>query len=176
MVTYYNVINVCVGRENGGHDLDSQSDVYLLPQLVKISLDELPEIKECEKDKGDTLQKQNGTIIKSSSVESLNSLYSAPAGKGDYAITGKLEVAVWYKDGQLLVQVVRAIGLAAAKKGGVSNPYVKMYLLPDHGKCTKRKTGAQQKTTNPVFDEILKVLFQELAKWVNRKNGTSLFF
>ena len=163
-VQYDFIINVCVGRENGGHDLDSQSDVCLLPQPVKISLDELPEIKEYEKDKRDTPQKQNGVIIKSSSVESLNnSLYSAPAGKGDYDITGKLEVAVWYNDGQLLVQVVKAIGLASAKKGGVSNPYVKMYLLPDHGKCKKRKTGVQQKTTNPVFDETLKVFFSRIS-------------
>ena len=142
-------------------DLDSHNDVDLPPQPAKISLDDLPEIKEYdEKDKKDTLQKQHSIIIKSSSVESLSSLtsmYSAPVGKGDYNITGKLEVAVWYEGGQLLVQVIRAKGLAAVKKGGVSNPYVKMYLLPDRGKCTKRKTGVQQKMTNPVFDEILKV-------------------
>lgn len=135
-------------------NLDSHS---IIPRSVKISLDDLPEIK--EDDERDTLQKQ---YSKSSSVESLNSLtsmYSAPAGKGDYDITGKLHVVVWYEDGQLLVQVVKAKDLAAAKKGGqVSNPYVKMYLLPNPGKCTKRKTGVQQNTMNPVFDETLKVL------------------
>jgi hypothetical protein len=156
------------GRENSGHnlsDLDSHNhhDIFLPPQPVKICLDDLPVVKAFEKDESNTLQKQWSKSSSAESLSSLTSMYSAPAGKGDYDITGKLQVGVWYKNGQLLVQVAMAKGLAAAKKGGVSNPYVKMYLLPDLGKCTKRKTGVQQKTTNPVFDEILKVLFLELS-------------
>ena len=163
------------GRKNGGNNLptlDSHSEVDLAVQTAKISLNDLPEIKEYEKDKGDCLQKQHSIVIKSSSVESLNSLtsmYSASAGKGDYDIRGKLEVAVSYKDRQLFVQVIRAKGLAAAKKGGVSNPYVKIYLLPDREKRTKRKTGVQQKTTNPVFDETLKV-HSNVEMWLNLGN------
>lgn len=100
------------------------------------------------------------SIASSSSMGSLNSItsmYSASVGKGDYDITGEVEVGVWYKDGQLFVRVVRAKGLAAAKKGGGSDPYIKTYLLPDRGKRSKRKTSVQRKTTNPVFNEILKV-------------------
>ena len=153
------------GRENGGHnlsDLDSHNDhdVHLLtPQSVKVCLDDLPAVKAYEKDEGNTctLQKLHSKSSSVESLKSLTSMYSAPAGKGNYDITGKLQVGVWYNNGQLLVQVVMAKGLAAAKKEGISNPYVKMYLLPDLGKCTKRKTGVQRKTTNPVFDEILKV-------------------
>lgn len=153
------------GREHGGHnlsDLDSHSDhdVHLRPsQPVKICLDDLPAIRAYEKDESNmcTLQNLHSKFSSVESLKSLTSMYSAPAGKGDYDITGKLQVGVWYKNGQLLVQVMTAKGLAAAKKGGVSNPYVKMYLLPDLGKCTKRKTSVQRKTTNPVFDEILKV-------------------
>ncbi len=85
-------------------------------------------------------------------------MYSASAGKGDYAITGSIQVGVWYKDGQLFVRVVKASGLAVAKKAGYSDPYIKTYLLPDRSKHSKRKTGIQRKTTNPVFNEILKVL------------------
>ena len=136
----------------------------------KISLDELPEIDEDElmeeedKERGRHDVKKHSllasSIASSSSMGSLNSItsmYSASVGKGDYDITGEVEVGVWYKDGQLFVRVVRAKGLAAAKKGGVSDPYIKMYLLPDRGKRSKRKTSVQRKTTNPIFNEILKV-------------------
>ena len=84
-------------------------------------------------------------------------MYSASASKGDYEITGRVEVGVRYRDGQLFVHVLRAKNLAAAKKGDTSNPYAKVYLLPDRGKHSKRKTGIQQKTKNPVFNETLKV-------------------
>ncbi len=91
------------------------------------------------------------------SLGSMTSMYSAAGGKGDYDITGEVKIAVWFKDGQLFVKVVKARGLAAAKKGLTSDPYVKTYLLPDKTKQTKRKTAIQRKTLNPVFNEILKV-------------------
>ncbi len=100
-------------------------------------------------------------IRRSDSVESfgsMTSMYSASAGKGDYAITGQIQVGIWYKDGQLFVRVGKANGLAVAKKAGYSDPYVKTYLLPDRSKHGKRKTGIQRKTINPVFNESLKVL------------------
>ncbi len=86
------------------------------------------------------------------------SIYSALGVKGDYEISGNIQVGVWYKEGLLHVRMVKANGLAAAKKGGFSDPYVKIYLLPPKSKHTKRKTGIQRKATNPVYNEILKVL------------------
>ena len=62
-----------------------------------------------------------------------------------------------YHSGQLLVTVVGARGLAAADKGGSSDPYVKTYLLPDKKKETKRKTKVVKKTLHPTFNETLKV-------------------
>jgi hypothetical protein len=91
------------------------------------------------------------------SIGSMTSMYSAEGGRGDYAISGKLELGVWHKDETLFVRVMKAKGLAMAKVGGVSDPYVKTYLLPDKSKHTKRKTGVQRKTINPEYDEILKV-------------------
>ncbi len=91
------------------------------------------------------------------SLGSMTSVYSAAGGKGDYDITGEVNVALWQKEGQLFVKIVKARGLAAAKKGVTSDPYVKTYLLPDRTKYTKRKTSIQRKTLNPVFNEILKV-------------------
>ena len=91
------------------------------------------------------------------SIGSMASMYSASAGKGDYDITGEVLVGLWHKDDQLFIRVMKAKGLAAAKKSGTSDPYVKTYLLPDRTKHTKRKTGAQRKTLNPVYNEVLKV-------------------
>ncbi len=87
----------------------------------------------------------------------MTSIYSADGGQGNYRITGKVEVGVWHKNEILFVRVVRAEGLAGAKSGGVSDPYVKTYLLPDRSKLTKRKTGIQRRTLNPEYREIFKV-------------------
>ena len=91
------------------------------------------------------------------SLGSMTSMYSAAGGKGDYDISGDVLIGVWHKDNQLFVRVIKARGLAAAKKGVTSDPYIKTYLLPDRSKYTKRKTSIQRKTINPVYNEILKV-------------------
>ena len=76
-----------------------------------------------------------------------------------------------YKQDQLMVHVIRARGLAAADKNGLSDPsvelchsvsslslsYVKTYLLPDKDKTSKRKTKIKKKTLDPVYKETLKV-------------------
>ena len=94
---------------------------------------------------------------RSDSIGSMTSMYSASCGKGDYDICGKVLLGVWYKEGQLFVRVTKAMGIAAAKKNGVSDPYIKTYLLPDKTKQSKRKTSIQKKTLNPYYNEILKV-------------------
>ena len=89
---------------------------------------------------------------------SMSSIYSAAGGgKGDYDISGEVRFGVFYKDGQLVVHVSRAKGLAAANSSGFSDPYVKTYLLPDKSKHSKRKTTIKKNTLDPVYNEILKV-------------------
>lgn len=90
------------------------------------------------------------------SISSLTSLYSEPAGKGDYEISGRVQVGLWFKSDMLFVRISQASGLAAAK-ATTSDPYIKTYLLPDRHRQSKRKTGVQRKTLNPVYNEILKV-------------------
>lgn len=46
---------------------------------------------------------------------------------------------------------MQAADLAAMDMGGTSDPYVKVYLLPDKKK--KFETKVHRKTLNPVFNE-----------------------
>lgn len=53
---------------------------------------------------------------------------------------------------QLIVKIHKAINLPAKDFSGTSDPYVKIYLLPD--RKTKHQTKVHRKTLNPVFDEV----------------------
>uniref|UniRef100_A0A3Q3II27 C2 domain-containing protein n=1 Tax=Monopterus albus TaxID=43700 RepID=A0A3Q3II27_MONAL len=53
---------------------------------------------------------------------------------------------------QLIVKIHRAEDLPAKDFSGTSDPYVKIYLLPD--RKTKHQTKVHRKTLNPVFDEV----------------------
>lgn len=88
---------------------------------------------------------------------SSSSLTSKQPRKGDYNITGEILVTVEYKNGEIVVYVDRAMGLAAANKDGTSDSYVKTYLLPDRSKQSKRKTEVQRKTIDPLYNATLKV-------------------
>jgi synaptotagmin-1 len=49
------------------------------------------------------------------------------------------------------VTIIQAEQLPAMDLGGTSDPYVKLYLLPDKKK--KFQTKVQRKSLNPVFNE-----------------------
>ncbi|KAL2093999.1 hypothetical protein ACEWY4_011311 [Coilia grayii] len=53
---------------------------------------------------------------------------------------------------QLIVKIHRADNLPAKDFSGTSDPYVKIYLLPE--RKTKHQTKVHRKTLNPVFDEV----------------------
>ncbi|KAL4622728.1 synaptotagmin-9-like isoform X1 [Arapaima gigas] len=53
---------------------------------------------------------------------------------------------------QLIVKIHKAMDLPAKDFSGSSDPYVKIYLLPD--RKTKHQTKVHRKTLNPVFDEV----------------------
>ncbi|KAJ8272306.1 hypothetical protein COCON_G00111650 [Conger conger] len=53
---------------------------------------------------------------------------------------------------QLIVKIHKAQDLPAKDFSGTSDPYVKIYLLPD--RKTKHQTKVHRKTLNPVFDEV----------------------
>jgi len=63
----------------------------------------------------------------------------------------------------LTVTIVQAEQLPAMDLGGTSDPYVKLYILPEKKK--KFQTKVQRKSLNPVFNEtfVFKVPFNEIA-------------
>lgn len=78
---------------------------------------------------------------------------------GNVAVRGSVEFALQYnyKTSELEIGVKRCKDLAAVdSKRNRSDPYVKVYLLPDKSKAGKRKTKVKKHTLNPQFDETLR--------------------
>uniref|UniRef100_A0A9J2PZP8 C2 domain-containing protein n=1 Tax=Ascaris lumbricoides TaxID=6252 RepID=A0A9J2PZP8_ASCLU len=63
----------------------------------------------------------------------------------------------------LTVTIVKAEELPAMDLGGTSDPYVKLFLLPDKKK--KFQTKVQRKSLNPIFNEnfVFKVPYNEIS-------------
>ncbi|XP_068192961.1 synaptotagmin Va [Antennarius striatus] len=78
---------------------------------------------------------------------------------------GRLEYTLDYNftENQLIVGILQAQDLAAMDMGGTSDPYVKVYMLPDKKK--KFETKVQRKNLCPVFNEtfIFKIPYTELG-------------
>ncbi|XP_014483225.1 PREDICTED: uncharacterized protein LOC106748849 isoform X2 [Dinoponera quadriceps] len=94
--------------------------------------------------------------------DSMASVYSG-AGEGrccrSVVVTGEVEFALQYDYKHLTfeVHVTKCKNLAPVDvKRKRSDPYVKVYLLPDKSKSGKRKTKVKKHTLNPEFNETLK--------------------
>ncbi|XP_051572891.1 synaptotagmin-2-like [Myxocyprinus asiaticus] len=85
--------------------------------------------------------------------------------EGEKEFYGKLEYSLDYNftENQLIVGILQAQDLPAMDIGGTSDPYVKVYMLPDKKK--KFETKIQRKNLCPVFNEtfIFKIPFNDLA-------------
>lgn len=67
---------------------------------------------------------------------------------------GRIELSVKYGPRSNLVIVVHQVqGLPKEDDGELPDPYVKLYLLPDRSKDSKRKTDVIKDDCNPKFDE-----------------------
>ncbi|PAA55965.1 hypothetical protein BOX15_Mlig031935g3 [Macrostomum lignano] len=77
---------------------------------------------------------------------------------------GKLQYSLDYdfQKGELSVGVIQASDLPAMDMGGTSDPYVKVYIMPEKKK--KFETKVHRKTLNPVFNEtfIFKVPYADV--------------
>ncbi|KAA8590789.1 hypothetical protein FQN60_001732 [Etheostoma spectabile] len=67
------------------------------------------------------------------------------------------------KEEELTVGILQAADLLSMDSGGTSDPYVKVFVLPDKKK--KYDTKVHKKTLNPVFNETFtfKIPFQEMG-------------
>ncbi|XP_014372744.1 synaptotagmin-5 [Alligator sinensis] len=78
---------------------------------------------------------------------------------------GKLQYSLDYnfQNGQLVVGILQAADLPALDLGGTSDPYVKVFLLPEKKK--KHETKVHRKTLNPIFHETFtfKIPYAELG-------------
>lgn len=86
---------------------------------------------------------------------SLMSLYSV-GDFGDIVVSGRIQFSLQYdvRTEELYVHIIRCQDLASARKNR-SDPYVKVYLLPDNTSRSKKKTAVRRKTLNPVYDETM---------------------
>lgn len=93
---------------------------------------------------------------------SLMSLYSV-GDFGDVVVSGRIQFSLQYdvKKEELHVHIIRCQDLASARKNR-SDPYVKVYLLPDNTSRSKKKTAVRRKTLNPVYDETMKYKVRRL--------------
>ncbi|XP_077337382.1 phosphatidylinositol 4-phosphate 3-kinase C2 domain-containing subunit beta [Lithobates pipiens] len=76
--------------------------------------------------------------------------WSVPVG----TVGGEVKLSISYKNNQLFIMVMHIRGLPPRDTNEPS-PYVKIYLLPDPQKTTKRKTKVAKKTCNPTYNEML---------------------
>ena len=77
------------------------------------------------------------------------------ASKAAAEYLGKLQYELKYdfNTQTLIVKVIQAVDLPAMDLGGVSDPYVKVYLLPDTKGQKKFETKVHRKTLNPFFNQ-----------------------
>lgn len=121
------------------------------------------------------------------SLNSLSSLYSCMGEMSHVIVSGEVKFSVTYDDrtAQLLVEVSECSDIAIAdQKKSRTDPYVKVYLLPDKTRGSKRKTRVKKNTQNPTFNEILKynITPSELSKrtlwlsvWHHDRFGHNVF-
>lgn len=87
---------------------------------------------------------------------------------------GKLSFSLRYdyEEQALVVRILKALDLPAKDFTGTSDPYVKIYLLPERKK--KFQTRVHRKNLNPMFDEsfCFPVVYDELC---NRKLHFSVY-
>lgn len=68
---------------------------------------------------------------------------------------GKLQYELRYdfNSQTLIVKIIQAVDLPAMDLGGVSDPYVKVYLMPEIKGQKKFETKVHRKTLNPFFNQ-----------------------
>ncbi|KAM4871700.1 LOW QUALITY PROTEIN: synaptotagmin-like protein 1 [Thomomys bottae] len=161
------------------------------PRHFPLQTEQAPEILENGEDTPGLEPSLNRMLSSSSSVSSLNSStlsgsqmsLAGEAEAGAVQVRGSVHVALHYEPdaAELRVRVIQCQGLAAARRRR-SDPYVKIYLLPD--KQSKRKTAVKKRNLNPIFNETVRYSVPQaklpgrvlsLSVWHRESLGRNIF-
>lgn len=140
-----------IGRSRGEAVAERRREE--LNRYIRHLTHEAPEVAECDlvytffhplpRD-----EKAAGT---SPAPKSSDSSWARPVGK----VGGEVKLSISYKNNKLFIMVMHIRGLQLLQDGNDPDPYVKIYLLPDPQKTTKKKTKVARKTCNPTYNEML---------------------
>ncbi|KAJ8255953.1 hypothetical protein COCON_G00198170 [Conger conger] len=122
-----------------------------------------------------------------SSLNSMLSVYSEAGDHGNASVSGEilLQITYSYRTGALNILVKECRNLATGDtRKQRTDPYVKVYLLPDKSHHSKRKTSVKSNTVSPVFNESLKYVVSrcqletrtlQLSVWHSDRFGRNCF-
>ncbi|XP_073497208.1 synaptotagmin-like protein 2 [Phyllobates terribilis] len=107
----------------------------------------------------------------SSVSNSVLSVYSGDFGSVDAQGTVQFSLDYDEKNREFQICVAQCKDLAVVdEKKGRSDPYVKTYLLPDKARMGKRKTSVKRKTTNPIYNEVLRYKIEKMVLLIQKLN------
>ena len=72
-------------------------------------------------------------------------------------IRGRINLDISYQANKLQIKVIEASNLMPMDANGLSDPYVKVKLIPETAEAQKKKTRTIKETLTPVWNEILKL-------------------
>lgn len=105
-------------------------------------------------------------VMSSTSIAGNSSISSMSIDHALEQITGEVQLALRYDHtkGLLIVVVIRADNLKSRYLPNKTNPYVRLYLLPDQNKNSRRKSKVVRGSLSPVFNETFQyeVYLEEL--------------
>uniref|UniRef100_T1JK29 Rabphilin n=1 Tax=Strigamia maritima TaxID=126957 RepID=T1JK29_STRMM len=96
----------------------------------------------------------NQTVLRESPIDDV---FEEKYSPDDIAMFGNVEFSLIYDsiNSTLHCTIYRARGLRPMDSNGLSDPYVKLHLLPGASKSNKLRTRTVHKTLNPEFNETL---------------------
>ncbi|XP_023246253.1 extended synaptotagmin-1 [Copidosoma floridanum] len=123
----------------------------------------------------DAEEQKNGTLAPTSAIPQYSSIREDSPGliRRNPSVTsysgssklGRIQLTLKYSvQRQKLIVVVHKVAnlpLPANDSSNIPDPYVKLYLLPDKHKETKRKTAVMKDNCNPTFDEEFEYLVSQ---------------
>ncbi|CAJ1057557.1 synaptotagmin-9b [Xyrichtys novacula] len=130
-----------------------------LPVLIEMNLSN-PDFNPAQFQRQDSLSglgRIKPELYKQRSVDAEDGRHADSCGRLHFVLKFDFDLE------QLIVKIYKAQDLPAKDFTGTSDPYVKIYLLPD--RKNKHQTKVHRKTLNPVFDEVFlfPVAYAELS-------------